>query len=221
MIFPELQERRFTKIDLDIEAKRWLTKDHLEQKNPLLNPFVCERFVEDCHRRLGIEFSYGGWMENRSVLWRGSYLDDDKRYIHLGIDFNVPAGTAVAVTRPGTVIRIDNDYPEPYGWGNRVIIDDESTGCVLVFAHLRFPEKLHVGDSLRDGKVFAKVGNSSENGGWFPHLHVQAIKRDHFQYLLGNDLRDLDGYGKSEDIELLRENYPDPMSYVGFLEANQ
>lgn len=221
MIFPELQKKRFAKIDLNIEARRLMEENDCEQANPLLDSFVCKRFIEDCHRRFGVDFSYGGWMEDRSTLWRGSYLDDDKRYIHLGIDFNVPAGTAVAAVRSGTVIRIDNDYPEPYGWGNRVIVDDESTGCVLVFAHLRFPEKLRVGDLLHSGEVFANVGNSSENGGWFPHLHVQIIKREYFQYLLENDLRDLDGYGKNEDIELLRENYPDPMSYVGFLEGNQ
>ena len=218
MIFPELQKKRFAKIDLDAEARRLMGEIDAEQDNPLLNPLVCERFVEKLQHYLEVDFSYGGWMENRSALWRGSYLDDEEKYIHLGIDFNVPAGTAVAVTGPSTVIRIDNDHPEPHGWGNRVIASDDSTGVILVFAHLCFPEALRVGEQLKRGEVFAKVGTVLENGGWFPHLHVQAITPEHFQQLLQNDLQDLDGYGKSSAVDLLRANFPDPMRYTGFSE---
>lgn len=220
MLFPELQNKYFARIDLDTESKRWIEND-FKQTNPLLDPSVCEKFVQECHQRLGVDFSYGGWMENRSTLWRGSYLDDDKKYIHLGIDFNVPTGTAVAMTRSGTVLRIDNDHPEPYGWGNRVIVHDESTNCVLVFAHLRHPKNLRVGDCLKNGEIFARVGSPSENGGWFPHLHAQMIQWEYYQSLLENDLRDLDGYGKSEDIASLRIHFPDPMPYIGNLESNR
>ncbi len=220
MIFPELKMKRFAKINLDAEARGWLAEHTSEQKNPLLNPLVCEKFVEQCHQRLGIDFSFGGWMENRSTLWRGSYLDDDERYVHLGIDFNVPAGTAVAVSRPTIVLRIDTDHPEPHGWGNRVIVDDALTDCVLVFAHLAHPGNLRVGDTLNDGEILGRVGSSSVNGGWFPHLHVQCIKREYYQFLLENNLCDLDGYGKSDDIEFLRANFPDPILYTGIVEHN-
>lgn len=219
MIFPELKGKNFAKIDLDSEARHWLAGKNLEQKNPLLDPSICEKFVAQCHERLGIDFSYGGWLENRSALWQGSYLDDDERYIHLGIDFNVPAGTAVALPRSGTIIRIDNDHPEPYGWGNRIIVNDHATDCVWVFAHLANPERFRVGDSLDSGAMFARVGDPSVNGGWFPHLHVQIVSRDHYQSLRENDLRDLDGYGKSKNIEFLRTNFPDPMLYTGMLES--
>lgn len=217
MIFPELKTKRFAKIDLDAEARGRLAENTSEQKNALLDPFVCEKFVEECHRRHNTDFSYGGYLENRSTLWRGSYLDDDEKYVHLGIDFSVPAGTGVAATRPSTIIRIDNDHPEPYGWGNRVIVDDESGDCVLIFAHLDRPETLRVGDSLNAGEIFAKVGHPLVNGGWFPHLHVQAVKREHYQLLLENDLRDLDGYGRGGDIENLRRNFPDPILYAGIV----
>lgn len=215
MIFPELQNKSFAKVNLDAEAEKWLAEQGAVADNPLLDPLVCEAFVGECHKRLGIDFSYGGYLEDRSHIWRGSYLDKDRKYVHLGIDFNVPQGTAVASVRPSTVIRIDDDYPEPHGWGNRVIVEDAESGIILIYAHLERPDKLRVGESLSAGQVFAQVGNRAINGGWFPHLHVQAVGPEHYRALLENDLRQLDGYGKGEDIEALRLNYPDPIAFTG------
>lgn len=217
MLFPELQQKRFAKIDLNAEAKRWVLENGSKKPNPLLDPAISETFIQECHQRFGVDFSYGGYLEDRSTLWQGSYLDSDQKYIHLGIDINIPAGTAVTAPQPCVVIRIDNDYPEPYGWGNRVIVHDEFADCVVIFGHLQPPESLRIGDHLKHGEVFARIGTASENGGWFPHLHVQIVTNEHYQSLLNNDLRDLDGYGKSADIASLRLHFPDPMPYIGIL----
>ena len=104
MLFPELIGKRSTLIDLNLEAKKWLASRSTESVNPLLDPTICQNFVVECHQKLGIDFSYGGWLEDRSTLWRGSYLDQKRKYIHLGVDFNVPAGTQVAIERAATVI---------------------------------------------------------------------------------------------------------------------
>lgn len=189
-------------------------EQHAEHGNPLLNPDVCQAFVEACHRRHGTDFTYGGWMEVRNTLWRGSYLDDDARYVHLGTDFNVPAGTGVTVPCASVVLRIDNDYPDTFGWGNRVIVHDEQKDIVMVFAHLESPTGITVGDVVMPGSIFARVGTSEHNGGWFPHLHVQMLQPDVYRTLLKDDLRDLDGYGRVEEIDRLRAHFPDPMLYV-------
>ncbi len=211
MLFPELQGKRFSSTDLDREAREL----GLGEENALLDPEMCQKFVEDCHRRYKTDFSYGGWLELRSTLWRGSYLDEAEHYVHLGIDFNVPAGTAVAAPRACLVIRIDNDFPDVYGWGNRIIVHDAEMNVMVIYAHLDTPTGVKVGDSLKPGQVFARVGDASKNGGWFPHLHVQLVVPEQYERLLQNDLRDLDGYGHIRDIEMLKIYFPDPLEYLG------
>lgn len=214
MFFPELKDGRFLNINLDNEAQLWFVENNLELENPLLDPAVCQSFIQECHRRHQTDYSFGGWMESRSVLWQGSYLDEDERHIHLGVDYNVPEGTGISVHRSSSVIRVDDDHPEAHGWGNRVIVHDQQADVMVVFAHLDTPVGIRIGDTLEPGHIFAKVGDPSKNGGWFPHLHVQLIKPDYYHFLLKNDLRDLDGYGKVEDINFLKSNFPDPTAYL-------
>ncbi len=213
MLFPELSQKRCAQINLDAEAQLWFAEQRSGEGNPLLDPSVCRLFIDACHRKYAIDFSFGGWMESRKSLWHGSYLDDDERYIHLGVDYNVPEGTGISIHHTSTVIRIDNDFPETHGWGNRIIVHDEQRDVMLVFAHLDVPTGVHVGDILSPGTIFAHVGTTSQNGGWFPHLHVQIICADFYRHLLRNDLRDLDGYGHEKDLETLKINFPNPLMY--------
>lgn len=214
MLFPELKNKRSAEINLDREAQKWLATQPVGATNPLLNPAVCQDFIDSLHERLGVDFSYGGWLEDRSVLWRGSYLDEDQRYIHLGVDFNVPAATAVAVDHQYNILRIDSDYPEEYGWGTRVIMQEPGTKFVVVFAHLSPHLHVRVNEQLQPGAILGSVGVPPYNGGWFPHLHVQAIEENHYTELLKNNLRDLDGYGQIQDIEFLTKILPNPLQFI-------
>lgn len=211
-LFPGLGTLRFGPINLDREARRRL--DELgtppEERNPLLDPGTCLAFVRDCHRRYGLDASYGGWLEDRRALWRGSYLDEDHRYLHLGIDVNVPAGTSIALPRRSAVVRVDDDHPEPYGWGSRLILRPEGMETVLILAHLSPDIRIGPGDTLEAGELVGRVGDHPRNGGWFPHLHVQLVELRHFEILLANGLRDLDGYGLPEDGDRLAVQFPNP-----------
>lgn len=214
MLFPELDVTRFALVNLNDEAKEWLGQRSVAEVNPLLDPMVCQAFINDCHLRLGVDFSYGGWLEDRRVIWRGSYLDDDCRYIHLGVDFNVPAGTSIMSDKMYTVIRIDSDYPEEFGWGTRVFLQEPSADVIMIFAHLDPSPFLRVGIVIQPGDLLGSIGMAPSNGHWFSHLHVQVIDAEHYTKLLNNDLRDLDGYGRIEDIEALKGAFFDPMNYV-------
>jgi len=214
MLFPNLKNKCSRYLNLDVEAQKWLAAHPSRDMNPLLDADTCQKFVEELNRGLGLDFSYGGYLEDRSTLWRGSYLDADERYIHLGVDFNVPAGTSVAVPRPCSVIRVDNDYPERHGWGTRVFLQEPGAEVVLLFAHLDQKIEVVVGDRLEAGSIPAKVGVPPYNGDWFPHLHVQVIEGRHYEKLLENDLRELDGYGRVQDIEVLKKNFRDPMGFL-------
>jgi murein DD-endopeptidase MepM/ murein hydrolase activator NlpD len=127
------------------------------------------------HSRVGIDYSYGGWLEDRSTVWAGTYLDETKSYTHLGVDLNAPEGTPIAADHHGYVIRIDDDHPEEGGWGPRILFRLRDAPIILIYAHLHPGILNKVGDLLGPGDILARVGPISHNGGRFPHLHVQCM----------------------------------------------
>lgn len=214
MLFPKLSLASSCAINLDDEAKLWPVQQPKSKSNPLLDPVVCETFISECHKKYGVNFSFGGWLENRSTLWRGSYLDDGAKYIHLGVDFNVPAGTSVATDREYTILRIDDDYPEAHGWGKRIFLKEMDADVIAIFAHIEPESIITVGKTIQQGTIIGTVGSPPFNGNWYPHLHMQVVDETYYEELLKNDLRDLDGYGMEADLEVLIQHFHDPMRFI-------
>jgi murein DD-endopeptidase MepM/ murein hydrolase activator NlpD len=175
--------------------------------------------VEDLHWDRRINWSWGGLYENRAELWRGGYMAAERKWIHLGVDLNVPAGTVVHADSPGEVVRIDHDISEG-GWGTRLMLQLLYHPIVLIYAHLsphlEFQHQTtREGMALSQGQELGRVGNPKDNGQWFPHLHLQALSTDAVAHYLKQDrLEELDGYGRLEDIEKHQSYHPDPMPYV-------
>ncbi len=215
-IFPTLKGKRRACVNLDALARQfWADRGvwplHV---NPFLRPESCTLLVERHHATQGVTWSLGGYMENRSTVWAGSYLAEEGKWTHLGIDCNVPAGTLVAVPRRAQVVRIDDDTPEPHGWGGRVIMKDLRSGLHVIYAHLDGVFNCVVGDVLEEGFVFAVVGKPEYNGGWYPHLHLQAVA-PHAWRCYKDHLSDLDGYGLPVQERLLRKRFPHPIVALG------
>jgi 4-aminobutyrate aminotransferase-like enzyme/Ser/Thr protein kinase RdoA (MazF antagonist) len=111
---------------------------------------------------------------------------DEFRTVHLGIDLFVKAGTVVHAPLNGRVVAFaDNSAPRDFG--PVIVLEheiDEKLKFHTLYGHLdrKSIEKLKLGQKVRKGKKFAKVGSADINGGWTPHLHFQII----------NDLLDLD-----------------------------
>ena len=161
MLFPELKNKSFVVLNLDAEARKWCTENDIvvtAKNNPLNDPTICQKMVDAVHQKSSKDFSYGGWMEDRSFLWKGSYLENEQKFIHLGVDFNVPVGTKVAADFGAEVVRIDSDYPEQGGWGTRIIVRHDSLPICMIYAHLDPSVMCKVGDILKPGDIFAKVG---------------------------------------------------------------
>lgn len=215
-LYPRSAPPRVARIDMDVLARDWLGQHGIreDQSNPLLDPYACWELLHEAHARLGVDYSYGGWLENRRALWRGSYLEREGLFLHLGVDINMPERTVVLLDWPAVVLRIDCDVPEEHGWGTRVIVQPRATNVVLVYAHLAVDTHVRVGDVLNVGEPLGVVGHSGENGGWFPHLHVQAVRRDHYDALLADDLASLDGYGRPEEHERMAELFPNPEAWL-------
>lgn len=216
LLFPAMKEKTCCAINLDAEAVAWTERNAgrlVGTTNPLLDPAVCQEMLDEVHRKHSVDWSFGGYLEDRRHVWRGSYLDREGNYLHLGVDLNVPRQTRI---HPGIacqvmIVDVDNDIDG--GWGTRVFLKpDQSLGSnvVFIFAHL---ENVRVapGDELQADTPLAEVGGPPHNGNWHPHLHIQAVREDYFRELLLERFHDLDGYGHPDEVHDLRLWFPNPL----------
>lgn len=177
-----------------------------EEPNPLMDPHFCAAWVEHLHRTEKLDFSYGGYLEDRAFLWRDSYLDQ-LAAVHLGVDVNVPAWTKVYAP---CALRIEEcfvDGDQNGGWGERLVAKREN-GELIVFAHLCETTPIHGGDLcwVNRGDALGFVAPPERNGGWYPHLHLEGLRsRDQ---LVG-----LDGYGPARPDNATL--YPEPLALLG------
>lgn len=199
-------------INLDLEAQRIGTCGG--KRNPLLDPATCHRFVLDLHGSLGIDCSYGGWLEDRRNLWAGSYLEKGSNWLHLGVDFNAPADTAIYAEHDMRVVWTGDDHPEEHGWGRRVIFELNS-GLLLAYAHIEPVGGMPAGARVSDGALLGFIDRSDRNGGWHPHVHVQCYESMSLEAAVASD-----GYGDPGQRHLLARMHPDPMQYVSVFERS-
>lgn len=178
------------------------------EDNPFLDPKICETLVKGLHVAEGIDYSYGGWMEDRSILWKGHYHKEGHT-VHLGVDYNVPAGTKVHAPFDCTVIHSWVDPDQNGGWGGRLILDvgDKHFEMAFILGHLTH-DLPKVGDKFKAGDVIGIVANYPDNGNWFPHLHVQCVDPMLLVLLPTDKWHTIDGYDKYDDE--LAKDYPDP-----------
>ena len=214
MIFPTLIGKPFGYVNLDLLAREVEGHDQ-SSLSSFLNPDLCNTMLRAQHFKRGIAWSYGGLLEDRSTVWRGSYLEPEQKFVHLGIDFNAPEGTPIAADMPLTVFQVDTDHPTVGGWGTRVLAYTQlrDVSYVMLFAHLHRSLSLKRSDVIRKGETFARVGEMANNGQWYPHVHVQVMTADAYHYFEQNP-DELDGYGKAADLHALARMFPDPLQFV-------
>jgi len=82
------------------------------------------------------------------------------------------------------------------GWGGWLVLRN-SRREHLVLAHLGQVKLPAPGTMIYMGELLAYVGESFENGGWYPRLHVQCVRK----------LSDLVG-GYAAESSSLREDFP-------------
>ncbi len=165
------------------------------------------KFLNYVSRKYNNKKTFGGFLENRASLI--GFLEEscDKHMIHLGIDINnIDPGTDIRVPCDVEVVHVFRDNSKINGWGGRLIMKmkEPYENCkYLLYGHLAHEthELLpRVGDVLQTGEVIAQLGDPQENGGWFPHLHVQCITEKFYNEYKEN-LEELDGY-LFEDTDL-------------------
>lgn len=169
LLFPQYEDADWGYLNLENEAR----KSQVSPINPLLDPAKCEDWVDSLHCRDKLNFSYGGYLEDRAHLWRDHYHFPG-RTVHVGVDYNVPAGAWVSMPADGHVVLVEEDPDQNGGWGTRAIY--KIGELYVTFAHLCVVYVNGPVDRLNTiykGTKIGIVGPSERNGGWYPHLHVQ------------------------------------------------
>jgi len=216
MIFPTLKGQPHGEVNYNDLANEWF-KAHPQASdapNPFVDPKAQQELIDAYHRAAGIAFSHGGWLEDRSVIWKGTYLDQNQAYIHLGNDVNAPAGTPIASDNEAEVAFIGDDHPLVGGWGPHIILKLKNESLFVIYGHLDPDISCKVGDSIKNNDVFAKVGPTSHNGNWLPHVHVQSLTPEAYDMFLTPE--SIDGYARADEIEKYARLSPDPAPFIRF-----
>lgn len=197
-LFPDLASDRWGKIDLNEEIKKLNLPPG---NNPALDPAWCAEQMTLLHQMLDIDYSYGGFLEDRSVLWRGHYHEADGAFCHLGTDYNVPTRSLVHLPEKGKLVLAEQDPDQNGGWGGRSIW--EIRGHYVIFAHMY---RLHglIGQEFDADEPIGEVAPPPFNGHWFPHLHVQVMTKYD---------RNVDGY--SAPYPGMEMDFLDPEEFFG------
>jgi len=188
-----------------------LNEFYLKNKNRITDtkrPELIQWHLNTLHKELreknGVwTETYGGYGEYRGDIWKGTYMDNEQIYVHLGIDINAIAGSPIVCPFDAEVIDIFTDADTKIGWGGRIILRQCKTLPYLVLGHIE-PDSIKHKTNFKKGEVVGEVGTWPTNGNTFQHLHVQCV------YDL--NINDFDGYGKPKDLL----NNPNPFE-VEFL----
>lgn len=138
----------------------------------------------------------------------GPHPISDRRTVHLGVDVFAEAGTPVHAPADG-IVRSAAYRDSPGDYGGVVILEHRTPSgrpFFSLYGHLarKVLDRLEPGQAVARGTAFAMLGNTSENGGWPPHLHLQlgltALGPDH----------DWPGVANPEDLETAVALFPNP-----------
>lgn len=212
-IFPALAEQSWARADFDALARNDFPA--MDDPNPLNDPAFCDRWMAQVAARLGVDHCWGGWLENRAHLWRGHYLPEGCA-IHLGIDLNVPAGTTVLAPVSGEVMHAVPCRALGGGWGGWFVLRadvPEGGADYVLLGHLAHAGLPPPGSRIAGGTAVGVIGTPLENGGWYPHLHLQALSGDAWEAVQHAPDALLDGYGYPDAA--LRRLFPNPAPLVG------
>jgi len=191
LLFPELKDRSWGYVNFNEEALA------IEDDPKILDPEESGHWVEKLHKSRKIDYSYGGYFEDRAFLMRGHYQKPGETW-HFGIDYTVPVGAPVYLPWDADLMFMTHDPDQHGGWGGKMIFRLRNNHFAI-FAHLA---KSDAGrEDCRKGDFVGSIGDISCNGGWFPHLHLQIVA-PHL------DPNVVDGYGRLYDG--VEKDFPRP-----------
>ncbi len=154
----------------------------------------------------------GGYNENRKNMYLAPQYEN-RRHIHMGIDFWAPVGEPVFAALDG-IIAYKAFHNETGNYGATIVIRHRwnESSLFALYGHLSLNslEQAVIGHSIQAGDVVGWLGDESENGNWPPHLHYQLCRED-------PEEADMPGVVSKDEREKALTLYPDPQKLLGKL----
>jgi murein DD-endopeptidase MepM/ murein hydrolase activator NlpD len=166
---------------------------------------------EDIERAEKLPFGIGRYNEKRENMYLAPQYSENRREIHMGIDFFAPKGTPVFAFASGRIYLFGyNSLPKDYGY---TLITEHQVGSKYLYALYGHLSKQSIqgksaGAEIKPGETLGWLGEPHENGGWPPHLH--------FQISIEKPLvPDMPGVVSAIDHAAALIKYPDPRMILG------
>ena len=125
----------------------------------------------------GHQWGVGRYLEERKTLLRAyPNIIEEQRYYHLGLDIIVPYDTPMHSPLDADVHKTGKETIVG-NYGGYVILKHNINRVVFYsfYGHLKTPHLVKAGDKIKAGQKFAHIGQESDSGGWFCHVHVQIL----------------------------------------------
>ncbi|NVJ89383.1 MAG: peptidoglycan DD-metalloendopeptidase family protein [Flavobacteriaceae bacterium] len=203
-LFPTIHKSEVYSIDLSISNN--IVKTEAEFNNPAFFEEKLKKIQDQNPNKI----IAGGYLEKRALYTSDIYNSDnsnEKRNVHLAVDFWLPEHTPVHALLDGEVFCSihQTDYK---GYGGFIILKHSLNNLKFytLYGHLskKCTEKFKVGELIKKGDKIGVLGNYNENGEWVAHLHFQLI----LDTL--HNTNDFPGVAKESEIEYWRKNCPNP-----------
>jgi 4-aminobutyrate aminotransferase-like enzyme/Ser/Thr protein kinase RdoA (MazF antagonist) len=163
------------------------------------------------------ELGIGPWGEDRPVYtaegFKSKFAPGEWRSLHVGLDFFLPAGSAVRTPLPGRVIDIYlTDLPLDYG--HAILLEHEirpGLAFYSLWGHLsaESARAVKIGQVLAAGDVVGWMGGHHENGGWQSHVHLQLVT------YRPDAAADVIGAGELRYRDVWAELFPSAVDFAG------
>ncbi|MHA1930635.1 MAG: aminotransferase class III-fold pyridoxal phosphate-dependent enzyme [Candidatus Thorarchaeota archaeon] len=174
----KLNEYRSTVLDLSVGSLDY------EYPEDVLEYARATRTIRNKLTETDSEILIGRYDECRLIYTGDQYSENDSiirnsRLTHIGIDIFSSPETPILAPLDGVVHSLrNNDIPLDYG--PTIIIEHTPTNSIrfyTLYGHLSIESinGVTVGQKIRKGEEFARIGDYPTNGGWPPHLHFQII----------------------------------------------
>ena len=205
-LFPELGWSNCKHLDLSIEST-WL--GHYRDVD---NLDLFDYKLLQVQNQFPQHVLAGGYMETRPLYSSDEYDTEANagkvsRTVHIGVDFWLPAGTAVHALYDGEIVMAANDegYKE---YGGFIVLKHQEADIVFYTLHghlsLSSLDNKTIGQKISKGDCIGYLGNRDENGYWSPHLHFQIL----LSTLHYTD--DFPGVAYQTELDSWRSICPDP-----------
>jgi murein DD-endopeptidase MepM/ murein hydrolase activator NlpD len=203
VIAPEIEYSEYVALDLSVSNEEL-------HHHTLKTAHDYEIFIQNHLDKNQAKIAFGGYLERRNLYKRSTVFKNEssnERDIHIGLDLWMNDQAPIFAVLDGEIHSLQNNTALG-DYGPTIILKHQLEGYTFhtLYGHLSLEslDDKNIGDTIKKGEQFARLGLPPINGDYAPHLHFQIIID------LQNKKGDYPGVCNENDLKFYTENCPDP-----------